>query len=62
MRGTFALLERTGAPARLVGTLVGRTRRPKTVVVLVSPVFATLGGLENMHEAIVGFVGIFPAR
>lgn len=54
--GAFALLDATGALGRLVRGLVGRTRRPRVVVVLVSLVFATLGALENMHEEIVALV------
>jgi uncharacterized ion transporter superfamily protein YfcC len=48
--GTFALLDATGALARLVGSLVRRARRPGATVVAVSLAFATLGALENMHE------------
>ena len=33
--GAFALLDATGALARLVGALVGRTRNPRMIVVLV---------------------------
>ena len=56
--GAFALLDATGALGRLVGTLVGRTRRPRLIVVLVSLAFATLGALENMHEEIVALVAV----
>ena len=56
--GAFALLEATGALARLVGSLVGRTRRPKLIVALVSLAFATLGALENMHEEIVALIPV----
>jgi uncharacterized ion transporter superfamily protein YfcC len=56
--GAFGLLDATGALGRLVGTLVGRTRRPRTIVVLVSLAFATLGALENMHEEIVALVAV----
>jgi uncharacterized ion transporter superfamily protein YfcC len=56
--GAFALLDATGALGRLVGSLVGRTRRPRTVVVFVSLAFATLGALENMHEEIVALVAV----
>lgn len=56
--GAFALLDATGALARLVGSLVGTTRRPRTVVALVSVVFATLGGLENMHEEIIALIPV----
>ena len=56
--GAFALLDATGALARLVGALVGRTRRPRVVLVLVSLAFATLGALENMHEEIIALVPV----
>lgn len=57
--GTFAMLEATGALARLVGLLVGRTRRsPALVVVLISLAFASLGALENMHEEIIALVPV----
>ncbi|MHB1312639.1 MAG: YfcC family protein, partial [Gemmatimonadaceae bacterium] len=51
--GAFALLETTGALGRLVGALVGRTRRPRLVLVVVCLLFATLGALENMQEEII---------
>ena len=56
--GAFALLESTGALGRLVGSLVGRTRRPRIIVVFVSLAFATLGALENMHEEIVALIPV----
>jgi len=56
--GAFAMLERTGALARLVGALVGHSPHPWLVVVLVSVVFATLGALENMHEEIIALVPV----
>jgi uncharacterized ion transporter superfamily protein YfcC len=56
--GAFALLDATGALARLVATLVGRTRRPRTVVIAISLAFATLGALENMHEEIIALVPV----
>ncbi|MDP2052734.1 MAG: YfcC family protein, partial [Acidobacteriota bacterium] len=56
--GAFALLDATGALARLVGALVGRTRRPKTIVIGVSLAFATLGALEGMQEEIVALVPV----
>lgn len=56
--GAFAFLESTGALARLVGMLVGRTRRPRTIVIAVSLAFATLGALENMQEEIVALVAV----
>ena len=54
--GAFALLDATGALGRLVGSLVGRTRRPFVVVIAVSLTFATLGALENMHEEIIALM------
>lgn len=54
--GAFALLDTTGALARLVGALVGVTRRPRTIVIGVSLAFATFGALENMQEEIVALV------
>ena len=56
--GAFALLDATGALARLVGALVGRARRPRVIVILVSLVFATFGALENMHEEIIALVPV----
>jgi uncharacterized ion transporter superfamily protein YfcC len=56
--GAFALLDATGALARLVGALVGRTRRPHLVVIGISLVFATLGALENMHEEIIALIPV----
>ena len=56
--GAFALLDATGALGRLIGALIGRTRRPRTVVSFVSLAFATLGALENMHEEIVALIAV----
>lgn len=56
--GAFALLDATGALARLVGALVGRTRRPYMVVIVVSLAFATLGALENMQEEIIALIPV----
>jgi uncharacterized ion transporter superfamily protein YfcC len=56
--GAFALLDRTGALARLVGALVGRTRRPRLVLFGVCVIFATLGALENMQEEIIALVPV----
>jgi uncharacterized ion transporter superfamily protein YfcC len=56
--GAFVLLDATGALARLVSSLVGRTRSPRAVVAFVSLGFATLGALENMHEEIVALIPI----
>ncbi|MDP2319372.1 MAG: YfcC family protein [Acidobacteriota bacterium] len=56
--GAFALLDATGALARLVGALVGATRRPRAIVVALSLGFATLGALENMQEEIVALTPV----
>jgi uncharacterized ion transporter superfamily protein YfcC len=56
--GAFALLDMTGALARLVGSLVGRTRRPRLVVVGMILGFATLGALENMQEELVALIPV----
>jgi uncharacterized ion transporter superfamily protein YfcC len=56
--GAFAMLERTGALGRLVAALLGRTRRPRSVVVLVSLLFATLGAMVNTHEEIIALVPV----
>ena len=56
--GAFALLDATGALARLVGGLVGRTDNPRMVVLFVCLAFATLGALENMQEEIIALVPV----
>lgn len=56
--GAFALLEATGALGRLVGALVGRTRRPRVVLVVVCLLFASLGALENMQEEIIPLIPV----
>ena len=56
--GAFALLDATGALGRLVGSLVGRTRNPKLVVIALCLIFATLGALENMQEELVALIPI----
>lgn len=56
--GAFALLDATGALGRLVGALVGRTRRPRIVVALVIIGFAIMGNLENMHEEIIALAPV----
>ena len=56
--GAYALLQRTGALARLIAALIGNTRRPRSVVVVVSLVFATLGALVNSHEEIIALIPI----
>jgi uncharacterized ion transporter superfamily protein YfcC len=55
--GAFALLDATGALARLVGAAVGRTRRPMLAVTVMSVVFAAFGAMENMHEE---FIALMP--
>ncbi|MEP7000862.1 MAG: YfcC family protein [bacterium] len=56
--GAYAFLDATGALARLVGSLVGRTRRPRLVVIAVCLIFATFGALENMQEEIIALVPV----
>ena len=56
--GAFALLDATGALARLVGSLVGYTRRPRLVVIAICLIFATLGALENMQEELVALIPV----
>ena len=56
--GAFALLDATGALGRLVGALVGRTRQPKLVVIVLCLIFAMLGALENMQEELVALIPI----
>ena len=56
--GAYAMLDRTGALGRLVALLLGRTRRPRSVVVVVSLLFATLGALVNTHEEIIALVPV----
>ena len=56
--GAFALLDSTGAMARLVGAVAGRATRPRVTVALVSVVFAALGALENFHEEIIALVPV----
>lgn len=56
--GAFALLDATGALARLVGGLVGRTSNPRMVVIFVCLAFAILGALENLQEEIIALVPV----
>ena len=56
--GAFALLDATGALARLIGSLVGHTRRPRVILVLICLIFATLGALENMQEEIIALIPV----
>lgn len=53
---TFALLDAMGVLARLVGSLIGRSRHPQLVVLGVALAFATFGALENMQEEIVALI------
>lgn len=55
--GAFALLDGTGALGRLLGALVGRTRRPRVVLVVLAVVFAAFGAAEHMHEE---FIALMP--
>lgn len=55
--GAFGFLDATGALRRLIGALVGRTSRPRLVVVALCIVFATLGAAEQMHEE---FIALMP--
>jgi uncharacterized ion transporter superfamily protein YfcC len=56
--GAFALLDSTGALARVLGALVGESRRPRTTVIIVSVVFATFGAMENMHEELIAMIPV----
>jgi uncharacterized ion transporter superfamily protein YfcC len=56
--GAFALLDATGALTRLVGALVGRTKNPRLIVMLVCLAFATLGALDNTQEEIIALVPV----
>jgi uncharacterized ion transporter superfamily protein YfcC len=56
--GAFAMLDALGVFQRLVGALVGRTRRPRLVVISVSLTFALLGALDNTHEEVVALVPV----
>jgi uncharacterized ion transporter superfamily protein YfcC len=56
--GAVALVDRTGALARLVAALVRRFRKPYVVVALVCSGFAIMGAVENMYEEIVAMVPV----
>jgi uncharacterized ion transporter superfamily protein YfcC len=56
--GAIALVDRTGALARLVAALVRRLRQPYVVVALVCCGFAIMGALENIYEEIVAMVPV----
>ena len=55
--GAFALLDASGALGRLIGALVGRTRRPALAVIGLGVVFAAFGAAEQMHEE---FIALMP--
>ncbi len=55
--GAFALLESTGALTRLLGALIGRTRRPRVLIAMLSIIFAGFGAAESMHEE---FIALMP--
>lgn len=55
--GAFALLESTGALTRLLGALIGRTRRPQLLIAVLALVFAGFGAAESMHEE---FIALMP--
>jgi uncharacterized ion transporter superfamily protein YfcC len=55
--GAFALLDGTGALARLVRTAAGQNPRPRTAVAVACIVFAGFGAIENMHEE---FIALMP--
>ena len=56
--GTFALVERTGALARLVGAQARHTRHPVGILALVTTLFSTLGAIDNTHEEIIALVPV----
>jgi len=56
--GAFGLLDASGALSRLLGALVGRTRRPALVVIGLSIVFAGFGAAEQMHEEFVALIPV----
>lgn len=56
--GAFAFLDATGALARLLGALIGKGRRPRTTVIMVSLVFASFGAMVNMHEELIAMIPV----
>ncbi len=54
----FTLLDATGALARLLGALIGRTRRPRVLVVVLGLIFASLGAAEQMHEEFIALIPV----
>jgi uncharacterized ion transporter superfamily protein YfcC len=54
----FALLDASGALARLLTALVGRTQRPAIVVIILGIVFAAFGAAEQMHEEFIALVPV----
>jgi uncharacterized ion transporter superfamily protein YfcC len=57
--GAFALLEATGALGRLVGSVVRRSRSPRTTVATMCVIFAAFGAMDNMHEEFVALMPVF---
>jgi uncharacterized ion transporter superfamily protein YfcC len=57
--GAFALLEATGALARLVASVVGRSRSPRTTVAMMCVIFAAFGAMDNMHEEFIALMPVF---
>lgn len=56
--GAFALLDATGALSRLLGALIGRTRRPRLLVLVLGLIFASLGAAEQMHEEFIALIPV----
>lgn len=56
--GAFGLLDASGALSRLLGALLGRTRRPALVVICLGVVFAGFGAAEQMHEEFIALVPV----
>jgi len=56
--GAFALLEATGALSRLIGALVGHTRRPKVRAGRGEPAVATLGASRTVRKELVALVPV----
>jgi uncharacterized ion transporter superfamily protein YfcC len=57
--GAFALLEATGALARLVGSVVRRSRNPRTTIAAMCIVCAAFGAMDNMHEEFIALMPVF---
>jgi len=56
--GAFALLESTGALTRLLGALIGHTRRPRLLIAMLCVVFAGFGAAESMHEEFIAMMPV----